>query len=263
MGQPAFRMPNHPGLRAHGGPLVCGEERVGRNRGARPDEAAGARRGGIRTLHTICRCPNSTEERGCGMREAVYNSGIPNIILNSVNRASRAALNLFFSTQLLFVVLALVVSASAVDWSGPELQLARKIVSVTGPGAVPLTVENRSSLGKRDYEIIQNGLRSTLGGLGLRFVGMEQAAATISISLSENASSYVWVAEIHQGANEVAVVMVSALRPEGTTAVHDAVPLTLRKIPVFAQDDPILDVAVLEENTAPTHIAVLDPDKVS
>jgi hypothetical protein len=197
------------------------------------------------------------------MRGAVYNSGIPNIILNSVNRASRTAIKLLFFIPLWLVVLALASSASAVDWSAPELQLARKVVAVTGPGAVTLTVENRSSLGKRDSEIIQNGLRSVLGGLGLRFVGVEQAAATISISLSENASSYVWVAEIHQGANEVAVVMVSAPRAEGATAAHDAVPLTLRKIPLFTQDDPILDVAVLEENIAPTHIAVLDPDKVS
>jgi hypothetical protein len=196
------------------------------------------------------------------MRGAVYNSGIPNIILNSVNRASRAALNLLFM-PLWLVVLALASSASAVDWSGPELQLAHKIVAVTGPGAVALTVENRASLGKRDYEIIQNGLRSALGGLGLRFLGAEQASAVISISLSENASSYVWVAEIHQGVNEVAVVMVSAPRSEGATAAHDSVPLTLRKIPLFSQDEPILDVAVLEENTDPTHIAVLDPGKVS
>jgi hypothetical protein len=201
------------------------------------------------------------------MRGAVYNSGIPNItpniIPNSVNRASRAAINLLSLMQLWFVVLALASPAGAVDWSGPELQLARKIVAVTGPGAVGLTVENRSSLGKRDNEIIQNGLRSALGGLGLRFVDAEQAAATISISLSENAASYVWVAEIHQGAGEVAVVMVSAPRTEGSTALGDSVPLTLRKSALFRQDDPLLDVAVLEENTAPTHIAVLDPDKVS
>jgi hypothetical protein len=197
------------------------------------------------------------------MQGAVYNSGIPNIILNSVNRAARAALKLLFMTQVWFVVISLASFAGAVDWSAPELQLARKIVAVTGPGAVALTVENRSSLGKRDNEIIQNGLRSALGGLGLRFVSEEQAAATISISLSENAASYVWVAEIHQGAGEVAVVMVSAPRPYGATAAHDSVPLTLRKIPLFAQDDPILDVAVLEENTAPTYIAVLDSEKVS
>jgi hypothetical protein len=197
------------------------------------------------------------------MPGAVYNSGIPNIIPNSVNRASRGALNLLSFMQLWLVVLIFGVPAIAVDWSAPELQLARKIVAVTGPGAVALTVENRSSLGQRDDEIIQNGLRSALGGLGLRFLSAEQAAATISISLSENARSYVWVAEIHQGAGEVTVVMISAPRPEGATATHDSVPLTLRKVPLFEQDESILDVAVLEENTAPTHIAVLDPDKVS
>ena len=145
------------------------------------------------------------------MRGAVYNSGIPkitpNIIPNSVNRASRAAINLLSLMQLWFVVLALTSSAGAVDWSGPELQLARKIVAVTGPGAVALTVENRSTLGKRDYEIVQNGLRNALGGLGLRFVNEEQAAATVSIALSENAASYIWVAEIHQGAFSHRVIL--------------------------------------------------------
>ena len=77
-------------------------------------------------------------------------------------------------------------AAHAADWSGPEQQLARKIVAVTGPGAVALTAENRSSLGKRDSEVIQNGLRSALEGLGIRFVNAEQAAATVAISLSEN-----------------------------------------------------------------------------
>lgn len=197
------------------------------------------------------------------MRGAVYNSGIPNTILSSVNRALRTATRLYFVMQLSLLFFILAITASATDWSGPELQLARKIAAVTGPGAVFLTVENRSSLGKRESEVIQNGLRGALGAQGLRFVGADQAAATVSISLSENASSYVWVAEIRQGAGEVAVVMVSAPRAEGSPALRDSVPLTLRKIPIFTQEDAILDVAVLEENSAPTHIAVLGADTVS
>jgi hypothetical protein len=197
------------------------------------------------------------------MRGAVYNSDIPNVIPISVSRDFRAAACLRFAAQFSFVLLGLVIGARAADWSGPEQQLARKIVAVTGPGAVALTVENRSSLGKRENEIIQNGLRSTLEGLGIRFVKAEQAAATVAISLSENPEAYVWVAEIRQGAGEVAVVMVSAPRAEGSTAMHDSVPLTLRKISLFTQDDPVLDVAVLEESTIPMHIAVLEPEKVS
>jgi len=197
------------------------------------------------------------------MRRAVYNSAIPNLILNSVSRTLRSAPGLRFVLKFSFIMFGLALAASAADWSVPEQQLARKIGAVTGPGAVALTIENRSSLGRRDSEIIQNGLRGALEGLGLRFQKTEQATATVTISLSENSTSYVWVAEIRQGAGEVAVVMVSAPRPEGAPAARDSVPLSLRKISLWAQDTPILDVAVLEENATPTHIAVLDPEKVT
>jgi hypothetical protein len=71
------------------------------------------------------------------------------------------------------------------------------------------------------------------------------------------------VAEIRQSAGEEAVAMVSVPRPRGAARGQDSAPLTLRKTLLWAQEQPILDVAVLEENSAPTHIAVLDPDNVS
>lgn len=196
------------------------------------------------------------------MSVAVYNSAIPDVILNTVNCALRLAVRRGVGSIFAFLFLALAM-AHAVDWSAPEQQLAHKIVAVTGPGPVALTVDNRSSLTKRENEIVQNGLRVALEGLGLRFVKLEQAAATVTISLSENATAYVWVAEIRQGAGEAAVVMVSTPRPEGSTAVHDSVPLSLRKIPVWSQADAILDIAVLEESAAPTQIAVLNAENLS
>ena len=197
------------------------------------------------------------------MRAAVYNSAIPNVIPKAVNRALRCVPSSHLVLQLSLVLLGLSIAARAVDWNAPEQQLAHKIVSVTGPGTVALTIENRSSLGRRENEVIQNGLRSALEGLGLRFVKPEQAVGTVTISLSENPASFIWVAEIHQGAGETAVVMVSAPRAQGSAALRDSVPLSLHKIPLWSGDDPILDVAVLEENTVPTHIAVLDPDNIS
>lgn len=197
------------------------------------------------------------------MLHAVYNSAIPNVFTSLVDRVLRSARSFRIVVPLSYLLLGMAFAAHAADWSGPEQQLARKIVAVTGPGAVTLTAENRSSLGKRDSEVIQNGLRSALGGLGIRFVNAEQAAATVVLSLSENQSSYVWVAQIRQGAGEAVVVMVSAPRPAGSTATHETVPLSLRKISLWTQDDAILDVAVLEENTVPTHIAVLDAEKVT
>jgi hypothetical protein len=192
------------------------------------------------------------------MQTAVYNSAIPHSILNTVNSLPSA----LRVAQICCLLIAAALGAQAADWNLPEQNLARKIAAVTGPGAVALTVENRSSLGRRDSEIVGNGLRNALEAAGLRFAKAEQAAATVTISLSENTASYVWVAEIRLGEGEPAVVMVSTPRLEGSTASRDALPLTLRKIPLWTQEEPILDVAVLEENPAPTYIAVLGPEKI-
>jgi hypothetical protein len=196
------------------------------------------------------------------MRGAVYNLGIPNVSAKSAGRVFSLPYSLRVVTLLSFLLFSL--AARAADWNEPEQQLARKIVAVTGPGAVALTVENRSSLSKRDNEIIQNGLRAALEGIGIRFVNAEQAAATVAIHLSENSTTYVWVAEIRQGTGTAVVVIVSAPRPPGTTtAAHESVPLSLRKTSLWSQNDPILDVAVLEESGTPTRIAVLDAEKVA
>ena len=81
--------------------------------------------------------------------------------------------------------------------------------------------------------------------------------------LSENLQSYVWVAEIHQGASEFSVVMVSIPRPDAPAFVREAPTLTIRRTPLWAQSRPILDVAVTDESATPTHIAVLDPEQIA
>lgn len=207
------------------------------------------------------------------MRAAVYNLAIPTIIiqkliiqkviLSMVKRVSRLTFSLRVATCLVLLIPGLVVSAPAEDWSVPEQELARKIVAITGPGAVALTVENRSSLTKREGEIVSNGLHSACEGLGLRFVKPEPAVATVAISLSENPAAYVWVAEIRQGNGNAAVEMVSLPRAEAIGSARDSVPLSLRKTPLWAQEERILDVLVLEESTTPTRIAVLGAEDIS
>jgi len=196
------------------------------------------------------------------MHAAVYNSVIPKVILNTVKRSSRPVFCLCVALCFFPLLPGLVMCSLAADWSVPEQQLARKIVAVTGPGAVALTVENRSSLSKRESEIVSAGLHSALETLGLRFVKPEQAAATVAISLSENLNAYVWVAEIRLG-DKVSIEMVSKPHVDGVVSTRDSVPLSIRKIPVWAQEEQVLDVLVLEENTAPTHLAVLGPEDVS
>ncbi len=202
---------------------------------------------------------------------AVYNLGIPNTNLKPVSRVLRRTPSLRGVGRVCCVLVGLALGAQAADWSVPERQLAGKIFAVTGTAAITLSIENRSSLGKRDSEIIQNGLRSTLESVGVRFAGSgrvtsqtaKSEATAVRISLSENSTFYVWVAEIRLGTGEPVVVMVSAPRPESATAGHESVPLSLRKIPLWTQEDAILDVAVLEENATPARIAVLDAGKVA
>jgi hypothetical protein len=145
------------------------------------------------------------------------------------------------------------------DWSGAEQQLAHKIAAAAGSGSISLAFENRSSLGTRDREIIQNGLKSAIENAGFRV--NDQAATAVKISLSENLTSYVWVAEVRT-TEGVTVVMVSMPRPASAGTAHESVPLTLRRIPLWNQTSPMLDLVVLEETTAPIRIAVLEPERV-
>ena len=192
---------------------------------------------------------------------AVYNLPIPKM----VNPAARAAHGLNLVLPILIFSAGL--SGQAVDWSKAEQQLARQIAGVTGPGAVAVRLENRSSLTKKDADAANSRLQADLEALGVHAVKPEQAAATVAVSLSENPTSYVWVAEIQLGAAESSILMVSFLRAGGPAFSHESFPITLRKIPLWSQENRILDVAVLEEdpppNPAPKHIAVLDAEKVS
>jgi hypothetical protein len=197
------------------------------------------------------------------MRQPIYNSGIPGI-LKSVNRAC-GPVRLFrlarFGMYCLIVLLCRFASAS--DWNSAEKQLAQKIAAVTGPGAAALTVQNRSSLGKRDTEIVQNGLENALQEVGVRLVNNEQAAASIALSLSENQTAYVWIAEVRQGATDSAVLMVSVPRTAATVGLPDSMPMTLAKTLVWSGNNPILDVAILEGDASPTRIAVLSAEDLS
>jgi hypothetical protein len=190
-------------------------------------------------------------------QDAVYNSPIPEMVSLSLRRLCVAGARLL---AMCFLMTSL---SNAGEWSAPEQELARKIAAVTGPGAIALDVVNRSSLSKKDADEIGAGLRAQLEGQGARAVKPEQAAATVQVSLSENLQNYVWVAEIHQGAGEFSVVLVSAPRADSAAFTREAASLSIRKIPIWSQEERILDVSVLEEGAAPNHIAVLDPEKVA
>ena len=198
------------------------------------------------------------------MHCAAYNSRI------SLATATPGMLTLLSSRFVRSVVLVMVwlfaLPAHPQNWAGAEEQLARKIVSAigltkTGPTTMAVVVLNRSPLSTAMTDEIRRNLLTQLAILGIRFVPAEQAAVTVQVSLSEDLRSYVWVAEIHQGANASSVVMVSVPRPSALSVEPEAAAMVLRKIPLWLQPERILDVAVSDGN--PARMLVLDANGVA
>ena len=182
---------------------------------------------------------------------AVYNSRIRDMFNPSFSRHVRSLL--------LILVLLPAVRARGQDWAGAEQQLAGKIVAVAGPKPMIVEVSNRSSLGTATADDVRRGLLTQLAALGARFANAEQAAAAVRVSLSEDLQSYVWVAEIRQGASN-SVVMVSLPQPATRIVEPQAAAMVLHKTPLWSQQERILDVAVIEGT--PARMVVLDSNGV-
>ncbi|MBV9480860.1 MAG: hypothetical protein JO249_08910 [Acidobacteria bacterium] len=185
------------------------------------------------------------------MKAAVYNARKPHM---SIRRFVLAAL-----LSLSLVLLAEANSCASI-WSAPEKELASKVEAVTGPGAVSLLVRNRSSLAQADVNSIHAELRAQFEGAGMQLVTAEQAAASVEVTLSENIQSYLWVAQIQQGNNSPAVVMVLVARAGPAIIVPEAAPLAIAKIELWSQENRIIDVGIID---SPPRIIVLEAERVA
>jgi hypothetical protein len=141
-------------------------------------------------------------------------------------------------------------------------QLARKIGSVTGPGAVALEVTNKSSLDDRSVRDVRSSLEEELRAEGIRTTNAEQATGTVQVTFSESVREYVWTAEIAIGADEKRVALVSLPRPPSSGASSGAMPIVLRKTLLFGQEQPILDAALVDMSGG-SRLLVLDESSVT
>ena len=186
---------------------------------------------------------------------AVYNSPIAEMRIPSSGCGSRA------HSLLLLICVFWGSVGLASDWNPPAQELGRKIAAVAGPGNVALSVTNLSSLLPKETEDIDRDLRLQLASLGVHAVGASQATTSAEVTLSENARAYLWVAVVRRAQTEPAVVMVPVARPATSTAIQELPPVSLRKTLLWTQNQPILDVMVLEQSGA-TRMMVLDPERI-
>jgi hypothetical protein len=131
--------------------------------------------------------------------------------------------------------------AWAKDWDALVENLAAKISAVTGQSPISFDLVNRSSLDHSEVEIIRRAFIDKLSASGLRFANSEQSTANVKVSLSENLSDYVWIAEIRRGANDPVMVMISMQRANAASTSHDALALMVRKTLLWSSDEQVLD----------------------
>ncbi len=160
-------------------------------------------------------------------------------------RAS-SGLRLGWLTSLLLAIIFLPSSLCASSLGDTARQLAHKIASAAGPGAVALEVTNRSSLDEKSVREVRSALEAQLHVEGVHAAKAEQAMGTIEVVLSESLREYVWTAEIVIGSDEKKVALVSLPRSPTGTPFTAALPIVLKTTLLFAQEQPILDVALVE-----------------
>ena len=125
-------------------------------------------------------------------------------------------------------------------------QLAHKIAAAAGPGAFALEVTNRSSLDDKSVREVRSALEAELQVEGVHPAKAEQAMGTVEVVLSESLREYVWTAEIVIGSDEKKVAMVSLPRSPTGTPFAAAMPIVLKATLLFAQEQPMLDVSLVE-----------------
>jgi len=174
-----------------------------------------------------------------------YNQRIPHMRARESTRESNG-LRLGWLTSFLLATVFLPTSLCASGLGDTARQLAHKIAAAAGPGAFALEVTNRSSLDDKSVRDVRSALEAQLHIEGVSIAKAEQAMGTVEVVLSESLREYVWTAEIAIGSDEKKIALVSIPRSStGTgTLFAAALPIVLKTTLLFAQEQPMLDVAL-------------------
>jgi hypothetical protein len=189
------------------------------------------------------------------MRVECYNPAFPRDL--RFRMPSRSQRVIFLLPPAILVALVLAAPAAAQQWDVPTRALAEKIVARTqSRTALSLTVKNISSLPPSRVADVQRALESELRHRSVSLVATEQATEQVRVTLSENTSGYLWVAEIGHG-DSWDVVMVQG--PFLASGERVPTALVLRRTPLWSQPDLMLDVV----STGDGDLLVLGRDSVS
>jgi hypothetical protein len=157
-------------------------------------------------------------------------------------------------TRLLALVMVLVIPQPG---GGPAAELARKIVEAVGPlEELALQTRGLEGVAAAEIEDAERDLRRELARRGARVVE-GGGSARVTLTLSGTAGLEVWVAEVARGASRT-VALASRPRTAVPPRAEAAGPIALEKRLLVEEQEPILDVALLDRG-----LLVLDTGGVS
>ncbi len=139
-------------------------------------------------------------------------------------------------------------------WTQPAATLCEQISGILGPGQARLTIRNLSAISGDAIPAIRKLLEQDLKAHGITLAG-DEGANNIRVTLSENATERLWVAEVIEGSTtQVAMVDAGPVTP-GHAASGTS--LTLRLQTILTSREPVL--AALE---TPSGWVVLEPEQL-
>ncbi len=136
--------------------------------------------------------------------------------------------------------------------------LARQIAAIAGPGPAKLSIQNLSSLNTDEVPGIRILLERDLKGYGVNATD-EDSATSIHVTLSENAAGGLWVAVVQEGTDTKVVMVPAALNATVEEQAKGGV--TLSKVSLWRQRDPVLDVLIVQQGAVRT-MFVLETERI-
>jgi len=93
---------------------------------------------------------------------------------------------------------------------------------------------------------VRSALEAALDAEGVHTAEAERGMGTVQVVLSGSVREYVWTAEIVIGSDEKKVALVSMPRLATGRPFAAALPMVLKATRMFAQEQPILDIALVD-----------------
>jgi hypothetical protein len=166
------------------------------------------------------------------------------------------------NVRLLLILVALLVGIrvrASSAWDAPSAEMAKQIVTVTGPGTLSLAIKNRSSISTDEILAIRQALERELRSAGVT-VRAQSSNVEVRLTLSQNVKGWLWVAEIQEDAElRVAMLQLPATTSGTTTAPSPR--MVLQDKLLLRQAEQILDLAYLTIANQP-NLVVLEPGQI-